>query len=109
MKSRVGLQIKVLRTNRSMSQAELAEAIDRSVDAVSAIERGKSLPNFDTLERLADVLQVPVKEFFDIEDEDVSPKRAALITDINDMLRYMSDADVETSVALICTIAKRKP
>lgn len=107
MKSRVGMQIKILRQNRSLSQAELSEMIDRSVDAVSAIERGKSLPNFDTLERLADALKVPVKEFFDVDDEEISPKRAAMLTDINDKLRAMSDADLKTSLGLITTIAKR--
>lgn len=108
MKARVGIRIKTLRQNRSLSQAELAADVERSVDAISAIERGKSLPNFETLERLANALQVPVREFFDEDDEHTSPRRSALYADINDMLRDMPDGDLETVVELVRTIARRK-
>ena len=108
MKARVGIRIKTLRQNRNLSQADLAADIERSVDAISAIERGKSLPNFETLERLANSLQVPVREFFDEDDDSTSPRRSALYADINDMLRDMPDGDLETVAGLVRTIARRK-
>ena len=106
MKSRVGIRIKVLRQNRNLSQAELAAEIERSVDTISAVERGKSLPNFDTLERLAKALKVPVREFFDEENYETSPRRAALQADINDKLRQMSDKRLATVAELIATLTK---
>lgn len=64
IKHAVGAKIKTLRKVRGMTQPDLANAIDRSIDALSNLERGLSLPNFETLERLSGALDVPVKEFF---------------------------------------------
>ena len=105
MKHRVGIRIKTLRQNRSLSQADLAEEVGRTVHAISGIERGKSLPNFETLERLADVLKVPVREFFDLDTENQSIKAAALTADIVDMLREMKDPELETARDLIKALA----
>jgi len=49
-----------------MSQADLAEAIGRSLQTVGKIERGKSAPSFETLQALGRVLEVPVSAFFQI-------------------------------------------
>lgn len=48
-----------------MTQERLAERIDRTSDTISLLERGISLPSFDTLERLSAALRVPVSEFFE--------------------------------------------
>ena len=72
----VGLRVKALRQRRGLSQEELAERIDRSLNAISNIERGRTLPNFTTLERLSEVLGVPVREFFDHQpDASDNPRR----------------------------------
>ena len=52
---------------RSMTQVALAEAIDMSVEAVSNLERGKTVPNFNTLSDIATALDVELKFFFDYE------------------------------------------
>ncbi|NIA70418.1 helix-turn-helix transcriptional regulator [Pelagibius litoralis] len=48
----VGLLVRALRKRRGLTQADLAERIDRSETAVRAIERGASAPSFVTLDRL---------------------------------------------------------
>lgn len=40
------------------TQAELAEAVDRSTDMISRLERGLLAPSFDTLEAIAVALRV---------------------------------------------------
>ena len=75
MKKSVGLRIKALRSQRGISQEEFAQQLDRSVDTISAIERGKSFPSYETLEKLAETLKVPVREFFDIPEQNEEPDR----------------------------------
>jgi len=50
-----GQQLRKLRREANWSQAELAEAVDRSTDMISRLERGAIAPSFDTLEAIADV------------------------------------------------------
>jgi len=106
MKHRVGLRVKAIRARRSFSQEELAERISRSIDAVSAIERGKSLPNFETLERLAAGLNVPIKDFFDFGEED-SPRRASHLARMHDAARTLSDEDLEMAADIVEQIAAK--
>ena len=51
-----------------MTQEQLAEAADISVDFLSLVERGVNAPSFATLGRLADALGVPEKELFEFDD-----------------------------------------
>jgi transcriptional regulator with XRE-family HTH domain len=64
----------------------LAEKVERTVDAISQLERGRSLPSFETLERLALALDVPIRDFFDVgKGDDGSMQRTRLIAIILDI------------------------
>ncbi|KNY10072.1 hypothetical protein AKG11_33105 [Shinella sp. SUS2] len=102
----VGVRVKTARRLRGMSQADLAAQIERTLDAVSAIERGKSLPNIETLNRLSRVLGIPAKDFFDDSTESSSPRRAAHLAEITMLLRDFSDAKLLTATELIRALAK---
>lgn len=56
----IGSSIKELRRVRKLTQASLAEAISRTEDALSQIERGINIPNVETLVALSQALEVPV-------------------------------------------------
>ena len=47
-----------------MTQERFAETLDISVDFLSLMERGVSAPSFETLERMAKRLRLPVAELF---------------------------------------------
>jgi transcriptional regulator with XRE-family HTH domain len=47
-----------------MTQERFAETLDISVDFLSLIERGVSTPSFETLERMAKRLRLPVADLF---------------------------------------------
>lgn len=97
LKHRVGKQIKELREERKLSQEQLAELVERSVDAISNLERGVSLPNFETLERLSTKLRVPVRAFFDVYEEE-PPHRADLLARLTRLARSLNDRDLEVLV-----------
>ena len=60
-----------------MTQDQLAEKIGIESKYLSRIEVGKRQPSLDTLEHIADSLQVEMKELFDyshLDNEAISPK-----------------------------------
>ncbi|MEJ0063287.1 MAG: helix-turn-helix transcriptional regulator [Alphaproteobacteria bacterium] len=61
----LGQRVKQLRRLKGLTQEELADAINRSVDTVSNIERGFSSTRLDTVAQLAKVLSVTLPEMFD--------------------------------------------
>src|SRR5262245_50962665 len=64
LRSRFGKRLRYLRRLRDLTQEQLAEAVGISVEFLSNMERGVNAPSFETLERLGEVLQVPIHELF---------------------------------------------
>jgi transcriptional regulator with XRE-family HTH domain len=58
---RIGRNIKHARTQRSMTQGQLAEIVDIENVTLSRIETGAQLPSLDRLQVIADVLHVPLQ------------------------------------------------
>jgi transcriptional regulator with XRE-family HTH domain len=52
-----------------MTQERFAEMLDISVDFLSLIERGRNAPSFETLDRIARRLRVPVADLFDFSSK----------------------------------------
>ena len=75
IKHQVGVRIRVIRKQRGLTQEGLAARIDRSVETISNLECGRSLPSFETLVRLAESLDVPIRDFFEF-GEDVAQSDA---------------------------------
>lgn len=57
-------RLKVLRAERSWSQAELAEQLDVSRQAVNAIETGKHDPSLPLAFRIARLFNSTIEEIF---------------------------------------------
>lgn len=109
LQDRVALRIRTIRKRRGITQEELAERIDRTADAVSQLERGVSLPSFATLERLAGALEVPVRDFFDTQEDDgTTPRRNAQITALLDVAHGLSDRELDTAVEVLEAIARKR-
>lgn len=68
LKSDFGKRVQTLRTDTGMTQEELANATDLTVETISNIERGVYGAKFDTIEKAADALNLPVKKLFEFGD-----------------------------------------
>lgn len=58
-------KLKVLRAMRDWSQAELADRLDVSRQAVNAIETGKYDPSLPLAFKLARLFDMPIEDIFD--------------------------------------------
>lgn len=76
----IGARIKELRRLRNFSQDQLSEKIGVDSKHLSRIELGKSFSSLETLEGIASVLQVELKDLFDfshLEAAEVDKKQIA--------------------------------
>jgi transcriptional regulator with XRE-family HTH domain len=63
-----GIRLKEIRLNRKMTQERFAEFLGISVDFLSLIERGINAPSFETIERMARTLRLPVRALFEFPE-----------------------------------------
>ncbi len=61
----IGEKIRQLRTDRGITQSELAQMLFVSAQAVSKWETGKSVPNIQMLPVISKVFEVPISELFE--------------------------------------------
>lgn len=80
-----GGQVRALRTQRGLTQVQLADAAQVSEEWVRRIERGEGSPSFDTIEALANALTVRPDELFWLPgDPDVAAKLAKAAQHLSD-------------------------
>jgi transcriptional regulator with XRE-family HTH domain len=69
---RFGRRVQVLRGERRITQEQMAERIDVSVEHISYLERGVRAPSFETILRLARALDVSVPYLMNIDQNETS-------------------------------------
>ena len=63
----IGKRVAKIRKERELKQAELAELIDVTIETVSRLECGTTIPSLKTLENISNALKIPLKDIFDFE------------------------------------------
>ncbi len=97
----VGYKLKKIRSERNITQAELAEKAGVSAGLIGQIESGKVEPSIKTLEKIASALSISPC-FFVSEEDEVS----SLIKTMNPKVRQLlNDAKVRSALELLadCT------
>lgn len=69
----IGINLKVERVRRGLSQQELAERSGVSTNTIGKIERGQRSPRAVTLERLANAIGVPLARLIHPDQSEVCP------------------------------------
>lgn len=85
----LGQAIKTLRMKQQMTQAELAERVGMSINAVSQIELGKTMPPKATVERLCRAFGIPVSYLLlaSIDEQDIPEEKRVLYRTLLEPLR----------------------
>lgn len=100
LKRNIGIRVKAARTQKGLTQAQLAETIDKAFETISNIERGKTAPSFLTLGDIADVLGLPMREFFDVDDTDLTDDRQRLLMQLNALVSQLDNRQLDLFVKL---------
>lgn len=68
---KLGIKIRFLRIKMKLSQEQFAELAGLSKNSVGMIERGQMSPTLDTLEKIANALNIELKELVDVSKIDL--------------------------------------
>ncbi|MGE5546300.1 MAG: helix-turn-helix domain-containing protein [Solirubrobacterales bacterium] len=113
----VGRRVKALRKQQGLSQEKLAEKVGKSVDAISSIERGVSMPMLETAYALSEALGV---RFFDLfREESQALEVEALPADVQELVHLVREQpeavrqtvleQARATVELVSTLTGKKP
>ena len=96
-------QLRSYRRDAGLTQEELGTRINRTAEAISNIERSKSLPGVETLLALSETLRVPLRDFFPSGsfDEHVSLNRLKLEAEAMALLRGLTDSQLKVGLTQI--------
>lgn len=65
IEKRLGNKVAEFRLAQGLTQAQLAEVVGLSVETISRLERGVTIPSLKTLDHLAKALKTPISHFFE--------------------------------------------
>ena len=110
VKQHVGIKVKAARQQLGLTQEQLAEAIDKTVETISNIERGHSLTSIETLQLISQRLTVPLAEFFEgLEKARPNHRhRLELEQKVGLLLQSLPDQDVALAMDLIAVLARHR-
>ena len=92
LKKKLGTRIQEIRKSKGLTQEVLAEKIGMDKPNLSNIECGKRFMTAETLEKLAQALEVEEKEFFNFRH---IKSRDELLGDIDCALKAASDSELQ--------------
>lgn len=89
--AKLGAFIAQLRKEANMTQAELAQKLNVTVQAISKWERGKGLPDINTLEPLADALGVNIIDIMKAERMNTSIPQEEMNSATKDIFSFVKN------------------
>lgn len=104
IKTLFGMRIKELRKNMGLSQEKLAEKVEISSKYLSRVEMGQHFPSIDTLVKLADVLNIELKDFFEFAHGTPSPRELKAI--LNSLVKEADKDKLRLLVKVVRAVVK---
>ena len=68
---KLGIKIRFLRIKMKLSQEQFSELAGLCKNSIGMIERGQSKPSIETLEKIANALNIELKELVDVSKIDL--------------------------------------
>ena len=92
----LAVRIAELRTERGMTQLQLAEASGLALQYLTKIEQGDRNPSLKSLVALASALEVPIVELFNFEGREITSPRVELqLLELRRRLAGVSEEDAK--------------
>ena len=96
------------RKRAGLSQAQLAELIERQTNAIQRLEGGEASPTLEMLERLATALKIEIRDFFGVGHYAVRADRTDPLSTIFKQVVGLDDEDLEKLSELITAALKMR-
>lgn len=109
LRQQVGAMVRHHRERAGLTQSDVAEQTNKSLETIGSIERGKTAPSFETLDQLSGVLGVPVREFFGAGDYAVEAGRNDPLVRLINRASVLSNDDLEWLDRLVAAALARNP
>ena len=108
LKDYIGLKIKNGRLEKGLTQEQLAAEIGKAVETISNIERGRNHTSLETLEKISDVLDIPVARLFKDADKasGISRRRMEKLEDFEKLLMELDDKELTFLYELTISLLK---
>ena len=99
-KKALGQRIRAIRRSKGYTQDALAASVKIGKGALSKIERGLTYPALDTLNRIAQSLNVPIHDLFLYLDDadEVSASRRARLAELSSNAEELNDVLLDIMV-----------
>lgn len=93
----LGGRIRTLRKKMGLKQAQFAQMVGMSRDAIGLIERGEKLPRLESICKIADKLNIPLSKLLDFDKTMAQEKKSTQdpLSSFNLYLKTKSPADVQ--------------
>lgn len=103
-KSSISINIKKLRKENNMSQAELAEKLHISPQAVSKWETGKSLPDMLTLKSLSEIFNVSVDYLI---SDDIGYSEKIKVNETPEDIKYPTTEELQSVKTIVPAVSSK--
>lgn len=103
-KKKLGKRIKELRKKKGFTQEQVAEMVELEQNTISVIESGRNFPTLVTLEKIANVLDVELSDFFNYDDLDDIKKVKQLTAE---RLEKMNDKEIRQLFNFIKNVVEK--
>lgn len=94
------MRVRAYRLERKLTQEQLAESVDRSVETISNLERGVSFPSDGTLQRLAESLGVDIQDLYLDKIADTGAHSLEYFQSI-EILKAMDEKKIKMAFAIL--------
>ncbi|NLE05259.1 MAG: helix-turn-helix transcriptional regulator [Crenarchaeota archaeon] len=101
LRKSVGLRIKELRQSRNLKQSQLAEKIGVETTSLCKIENGEHFPKEENIEKIANALEVDIKDLFAFTPE---LNKEKLLANIHSMLDKSDEKTIKLAYKVINAI-----
>lgn len=99
-KKRLGQKVRLLRKQNGHSQEQFAELVGIDPNSISRIECGVHYPSLDTLEKIAKVLKVEMRDLFLFSNKESAEEMRAYL------VQTASELDVEKLREVVRVVRK---
>jgi transcriptional regulator with XRE-family HTH domain len=98
---KIGERVREVRTSLELTQQEVAEKAGLGLNTISRIERGQQGVNFENIARIADSLDIPFRDFCDIEGSTPEIRKQGQLQSLFDMLEEAPPSKVALIYQLV--------